>query len=187
MKFAFSRRTATHSLAPLFGFGSAPVCLGSTRATWTRAGRKARGAPRARSPLPGSKRGGASPAETRSGRRLVRTHAPGNRNTRRVAKSAFRRHMFSVFSHLARRRKTAFSKAPPLDLTEQGRCGTENAFPPLVASRKRARDAAPRLPGRGSLPSIAVSTRHVFFPRRRRREEPDFVESVLSRREDHSD
>ena len=136
---------------------------------------------------PESKRGGPSRAATRSGRRLVRTHVPGNRNTRRVAKSAFRRHIFSVFFHRARRRKTAFSKAPPLLLTEQGRCDTENAFPPLVASRKRARDAAPRLPGRGSLPSIAVSTRDVFFPRRRRREEPDFVDSVLSRRENHSD
>ena len=163
MEFTFSRRTATQSQAPLLGFGSAPVCLGSTRATLTRAGRKARGAPRARSPLPESKRGGASRAATRSGRRLVRPHVPGNRNTRRVATSAFRRHIFSVFSHLARRRETAFSKAPPLVLPEQGRRGTENAVFRHVASRKRARDAAPRPPVRGILLALAFTTRHAFF------------------------
>ena len=80
-------------------------------------------------------------------------------------------------------KKRPFLKAPPLLLPQQGRRGTENAFPRHVASRNRARDAAPRLPVRGILPSLPFTTRHVFFVlRRRRREENCFVESVLKAR-----
>ena len=131
---------------------------------------------------PGSKGGGPSRAATRSGRRLVRTRGAFNRNTTRVAKSAFRHHFFSALARLAQPKKRPFFKAPPLVLPEQGRRGTENAFPRHVPSRKRARDAAPRLPVRGILPSIPFTTRHVFFLRRRRREENCFVESVLKAR-----
>ena len=148
---------------PLFHCGSGPGRLGSTRATLTRACRKAFGSRFLRKACHVLEDQDRPYGSTRSGRRHVRTNVPDSRNRSRVGKSAFRRHAFPSFARLARRRKGPFFWAPPLVLTEQGRRGTENAFPPHVASRKRARDAAPRLPGRGSLPSIAVSTRHGFF------------------------
>ena len=90
---------------------------------------------------------------------------------------------FLTFSRLAQQKKGPFFKSPPLVLPQQGRRGTENAFLRHVASRKRARDAAPRLPVCLILPSIPFYDAPRFFIRRRRREENCFVESVLKARE----